>query len=582
MSRSLPSGGYAPGVSSPTDAVVAARGRRAGGAAFAVVVAAVAGLSLVGTSVASAARDKKAPSPPANVRGIGATASSVDVSWDASTDNVGVVGYIVYVNGQPLSSGKTPTVAAPPYTVDGLECGESVKFAVAAVDGAGNKSVRASVVVSAAACADTSAPSAPANFRQEGATATSVALAWDASTDDVAVAGYGVYVGGIAIGTAAGPSFTVTGLTCGATSAVEVDAFDAAGNRSPRAMAWVTTVACGDLTPPSAPGNLAVGTITATSVALAWAASSDNVAVAGYNVYRNGAKVGSVSGTSFADTNLTCGTSYSYGVEAYDAAANTSTRSTTTAVTAACVAPTAEPAPIAGQGYRKVFGDEFDSFDRTVWSDHAFWDSSTAGAVAASNGVLNIVSRRADGYPDIHVSSGPEWFQGSLRKNFMFGYFEARMRFTAGKGSWPAFWLSSLAHATAPGWPSCPEPDLNYELDVMEFQGDEPYTFYGTQHRNTGGVCGVGDQTRSTIKALGFPLAGSAWHTWSVLWTAGAVSYYADGQLIGSGTLFDSGDQQMYLLLSMQSCGWDSTNSCDASTPNDLRTEVDYVRVWQK
>ena len=72
------------------------------------------------------------------------------------------------------------------------------------------------------------------------------------------------------------------------------------------------------------------------------------------------------------------------------------------------------------------------------------------------------------------------------------------MKFTDAKGSWPAFWLISAAHATA-NWPNCPEPDLNFELDIMEYQGDEPTQFYGTEHRNTGDVCGTPDQTRSVF-----------------------------------------------------------------------------------
>ena len=37
---------------------------------------------------------------------------------------------------------------------------------------------------------------------------------------------------------------------------------------------------------------------------------------------------------------------------------------------------------------------------------------------------------------------------------FTFGYFEARMRWTKGDGSWPAFWLLSYRHSINPNWPS--------------------------------------------------------------------------------------------------------------------------------
>jgi hypothetical protein len=122
-----------------------------------------------------------------------------------------------------------------------------------------------------------------------------------------------------------------------------VEAFDAAGNRSARASVVGATSACApspspDTQPPTAPGNLTAST-SATSASLSWTASTDNVGVTGYDVYSNGTKVGSTAGTTYSLTGLTCGTSYTVGVEAYDAAGNHSTRSTVTASTAACAPP---------------------------------------------------------------------------------------------------------------------------------------------------------------------------------------------------------------------------------------------------
>src|SRR5262249_4790055 len=69
-----------------------------------------------------------------------------------------------------------------------------------------------------------------------------------------------------------------------------------------------------DTTPPSVPTGLAATSITDTAIDLAWNASTDDVAVAGYRVYRDGALVGSTAATSFADSGLTPLTSYSYRV----------------------------------------------------------------------------------------------------------------------------------------------------------------------------------------------------------------------------------------------------------------------------
>jgi hypothetical protein len=244
--------------------------------------------------------------------------------------------------------------------------------------------------------------------------------------------------------------------------------------------------------------------------------------------------------------------------------------------------PGGEPGPIAGQGYSKVFGDEFagTALDAAVWTPKEFWeDEPRPGAVVVSNGTVKINNARPY-YGDQSITTGPYWGGEPAKKTWMFGYFEARMKFTDAKGSWPAFWMISAAHATWPNWPACPEPDLNFELDIMEYQGDERTQFYGTEHRNTGGVCGVPDLTRSVFTNPGV-LAGT-WHTFSVKWTATTLTWYVDDLLQGSQPLFVSGDQQMYIALTMQACGWDPTNACDAATPDPLVTEVDWVHVWQQ
>lgn len=83
----------------------------------------------------------------------------------------------------------------------------------------------------------------------------------------------------------------------------------------------------GDTTAPSVPSNLAVTGVTASSASLAWSASTDDVAVTGYRVYRNGVQVGTADGTSFTDTGLSASTPYTYTVAAVDAAGNASARS---------------------------------------------------------------------------------------------------------------------------------------------------------------------------------------------------------------------------------------------------------------
>ena len=84
---------------------------------------------------------------------------------------------------------------------------------------------------------------------------------------------------------------------------------------------------------PTAPTSLASTSKTSTSITLAWNASTDNVAVTGYDVYANSVFKTTVSGLSATITGLTASTSYSIYVKAKDAAGNTSASSSTIAVT---------------------------------------------------------------------------------------------------------------------------------------------------------------------------------------------------------------------------------------------------------
>ncbi|AEI40690.1 carbohydrate binding domain-containing protein [Paenibacillus mucilaginosus] len=84
----------------------------------------------------------------------------------------------------------------------------------------------------------------------------------------------------------------------------------------------------GDTTPPSVPAGLTLGTVTSSSIAISWTASTDNPGgsgVAGYDVYRNGTLIkAGVTAASFTDTGLTAATTYTYTVTAKDALGNVS------------------------------------------------------------------------------------------------------------------------------------------------------------------------------------------------------------------------------------------------------------------
>ena len=87
---------------------------------------------------------------------------------------------------------------------------------------------------------------------------------------------------------------------------------------------WGGSTSGADATPPSAPRNLIASSVAATAVTLSWQASTDNVAVSGYDVFRDGVRIGTSATTSFTDTNVQPGASYSYTVDAFDEGDNVS------------------------------------------------------------------------------------------------------------------------------------------------------------------------------------------------------------------------------------------------------------------
>jgi chitodextrinase len=108
------------------------------------------------------------------------------------------------------------------------------------------------------------------------------------------------------------------------------------------------TIYSTDNVPPGVPAGLATTLVTQNQVNLSWNASSDNVGVTSYTIYRDGAVRGTVDGTTtaFQDTTVTPNTTYSYTVEAFDAAGNRSGQSTLLPVTTPSVPQDIEPPSI--------------------------------------------------------------------------------------------------------------------------------------------------------------------------------------------------------------------------------------------
>jgi chitodextrinase len=174
-------------------------------------------------------------------------------------------------------------------------------------------------------------PQTPTNLVATATSATEIDLTWDASSDPT-VAGYDVYRNGVLIGTSTGASFSDTGLSPNTGYSYTVGAYDSQGNVSAESASVAATTPA-DTTPPAAPTGLSATVAGAHEIDLSWQPSSDNVGVTGYDVYRNGHKIASTTGTTYADTTVRQGRTYRYRVDAYDAAGNVSTRTAPLSVT---------------------------------------------------------------------------------------------------------------------------------------------------------------------------------------------------------------------------------------------------------
>jgi len=199
----------------------------------------------------------------------------------------------------------------------------------------------------------TAPPTAPTNLTAK-TTSTSVALSWTASSDNVGVAGYRVSRDSVPLNTTTATTYTDSGLTTGTTYRYSISAFDAAGDRSAESWIWVTTPApVTDTTPPKAPSSLKALVIGTTQVALSWVASTDDVAVEAYDVYRDGAKVAQTTLPNFLDTGLAPGSTHKYQLLARDAAGNSSALSSTVSPRLAGLS-TATTGTVAGVVYNAL------------------------------------------------------------------------------------------------------------------------------------------------------------------------------------------------------------------------------------
>jgi hypothetical protein len=310
---------------------------------MAIVVLVVAVAAVVADVAPAKRPDRIAPTVSVTAPAAGATVSGTATLSASASDNRGVVQVKWYVDGFEVASDTNGAPWTAPWNSATVANGTHTIFAKAA-DAAGNWGTSAQVSFNVSNGSDTTAPTVSVTAPAAGATVSGTATLSASASDNRGVVQVKWYVDGAEVAwDGDGAPWTKpwnSATVANGTHRIFAKAADAAGNwgTSAELSFTVSNGLNGDKTPPSAPTNFVATGKTQTTVATSWTASSDNVGVAGYNVYVGTTRVNAtpVSGTSYTFGNLTCGTSYTLGVEAFDAAGNVSSRTTLSTSTSAC------------------------------------------------------------------------------------------------------------------------------------------------------------------------------------------------------------------------------------------------------
>ncbi|WP_169513450.1 fibronectin type III domain-containing protein, partial [Flexithrix dorotheae] len=241
---------------------------------------------------------------------------------------------------------------------------------------------------------DEEAPSVPENITHTAVTENSISLSWDVATDNIGVTGYKIYQDNNFITEISITSHTINSLVSSTSYSFEISAVDEAGNESARSSAYAISTS-GETEAPSIPGNLQVSNIQGDRLNLSWTASTDNVGVSSYEVFKDDVLYGNVSGTSLIIQGLSPETTYSFKVEAIDAAGNRSGKSA--AINATTISNINIPAHET-QLFSKQNGN---------WANLSTWSTDAAGTIAATslpNGTTQVVIKGHE----ITLNSGPQ------------------------------------------------------------------------------------------------------------------------------------------------------------------------------
>ena len=447
--------------------------------------------------------DTTPPSTPANLAATATSSAQVNLSWNASTDNVGATGYqIERCQGTGCSNfSLVTTVPGTSYSNTGLSPSTSYSYRVRATDSAGNLSGYSNVAT-ASTLPDTTAPSVPTNLTLQVVSSTQINLDWNPSTDDVAVAGYRVYRDGTFLRSSSVMPVQDSGLTPSTTYSYAVSAYDAAGNESARTAPAGATTPASDTTSPSAAmaaptsGSTVSGTVTVSATA------TDNVAVADVDFLLDGVSIGVDSTAPYSvqwNTTTTSNGLHSLSARARDTSGNFGVTSGVVSVTVSN--PAVPPLP-AGL----VAGWNFNENSGTTAADA----TSNANTATLVNGASWSAGKYGSG---MRVNGNSQYL--SIANSASINLAGNAMAFSA--------WVNPVAEAG----------DRVLFGKFYNSTMTSPYYQYGLELRNTSNtpVFEIGTSGGALEASMGSGLAAGQWTHLAVVFNGSQVQFYTNGTL---------------------------------------------------
>jgi len=289
--------------------------------------------------------------PPQNLTATVTGATEILLAWTSPENAPSGTMFKVFRDGAPVV-----IVDGTQYTDRNLQAATTYTYTVRSIDALGSVSEPSSTVnATTQKPADVTPPATPGGLAAEPQSPSSISLTWTLSTGNVRVVGYRLFRDGVEIAAVEDPknSYVDRNLSPATTYAYAVLAYDANGSVSLLSGAVAARTPEIDTVAPTAPASLSASAPDHTTIDLVWGASTDNVGVTWYVIYRDGARLGASQQTGYTDSGLEPNTTYTYTLTALDAAGNESPHSNPASAAtphAPDILPPTTPAELAATG----------------------------------------------------------------------------------------------------------------------------------------------------------------------------------------------------------------------------------------